>query len=253
VNLKVRLSAEAFQGAEPHNCQAPDAVIQLVHHGERNLRSIADLRGLRFPDMYVVRMLFKEGLQRRQGSVLELGCGSGNNLLPFADFGWDVTGLDISRDALSDARHNLDGVGTFIECDLATDFPLPEDKMFDAILLPNIIYYLPRRSFTRVLQECRRRIRPEGVLLLIARTREDWRYGRGLEQEPGGYRLDCRETGEYGLLNVFYDADELSALVREHFGELRDSHRLFATCDNPQAGIVVRNADVVIWGRAVGA
>ena len=86
---------------------------------------------------------------------------------------------------------------------------------------------------------------------MIARTREDWRYGRGLEQETGGYRLNCRETGEYGLLNVFYDGDELCALVREHFGELQGMQRLFAICDNPQAGIVVRNADVVIWGRAV--
>jgi SAM-dependent methyltransferase len=220
---------------------------------ERNMRSIAELRGLRFPDMYVVRMLFKECLQHQRGRVLELGCGSGNNLLPFSDFGWDVTGVDISPEALADARHNLADAGTLIECDLAGAFPLSEDELFDAILLPNVIYYLPRRSFTRLLQECRRRMRPGGVLFLSARTREDWRYGRGLEQEPGGYRLDCRETGEYGLLNVFYDADELSALVLEHFGELRGSHQLFATCDNPQGSIVVRNADVVIWGRAIGA
>ena len=217
------------------------------------MRSIAELRGLRFPDMYVIRMLFKEGLQRTQGSVLELGCGSGNNLLPFADFGWEVTGLDISAETLADARHNLTGAGRLIVCDLATDFPLPEDERFDAILLPNIIYYLPRRSLIRVLQECGRRIRPNGVLFLSARTREDWRCGRGVEEEPGGYRLDCRETGEFGLLNVFYDADELGALVRDHFGELKSPVRLFATCDNPQGGIVVRNADVVIWGRAAGS
>jgi len=216
------------------------------------MRSIAELRGLRFPDMHVVRMLFKEGLQNKRGRVLELGCGSGNNLLPFADFGWDVTGLDINEDALADARHNLAGVGSLIHCDLATEFPLPEDALFDAILLPNIIYYLPRRSFARILQECRRRMQPGGLLFLSARTRDDWRCGRGLEEEPGAYRLDCRETGEYGLLNVFYDADELSAIVREHFGDLRDSQRLFATFDNPQGKIVVRNADVVIWGRAAG-
>ena len=159
-----------------------DDVIQLIDHGDQNLRSIADLRGLRFPDMHVVRMLFKEGLHRKSGCVLELGCGSANNLLPFAEFGWKVTGLDISRVALADARHDLEGAGTFIECDLATDFPLPAEQMFDAILMPNIIYYLPRRSFTSVLVECRKRLRPDGVLFLIARTREDWRYGRGVNK-----------------------------------------------------------------------
>jgi SAM-dependent methyltransferase len=216
------------------------------------MRSSAELRGLRYPDAYVVRMLFKEGLHRKRGRVLELGCGSGNNLMPFADFGWDVTGLDLSGEALSDARHNLAAVGAFIECDLTTTFPLPEDASFDAVLLPNIIYYLPRRSFIRILRECRRRLRPDGVLFMSTRVPEDWRWGRGKEEEPGGYRLDCHETGEYGLLNVFYSADELSELVCTHFGELRQAQRLFVTYDNPQNGIVVRNADVVIWGRAVG-
>lgn len=213
------------------------------------MRSIADLRGLRFPDMYVVRMLFKEGLHRNPGRVLELGCGNGNNLLPFRDFGWDVTGLDISSEAIADARHNFSGTGRFIECDLTKDFAVPSEEMFDVILLPNIIYYLPRRSFTQVLRECRRRIRAGALIFLSARLPEDWRWGRGKEEEAGGYRLDCRETGEYGLLNVFYSAGELIDLIREHFGELREPQRLFVTYDNPQGGIVVRNADVIIWGR----
>lgn len=213
------------------------------------MTSIAELRGLRYPDTYVVKMLFKEGLHRQHGRVLELGCGSGNNLMPFVDFGWDVTGLDISSSALEDARHNLGAAGTLIECDLAKEFPPLEEYAFDAILLPNIVYYLPRRSFTRVLQECRRRMRAEGILFVSARLQEDWRWGRGKEEEPGGYRLDCRETGEYGLLNVFYGADELSSMVKAHFGELRQPQLLYVTYDNPQSGIVVRNADIVVWGR----
>jgi hypothetical protein len=56
------------------------------------MRSIAELRGLRFPDIYVVRMFFKERLQRELGRVLELGCGNGINLLLFAEFDWDVMG-----------------------------------------------------------------------------------------------------------------------------------------------------------------
>jgi SAM-dependent methyltransferase len=216
---------------------------------EKNVRSITELRGLRFPDIYVVRMFFKEGLQGEHGRVLELGCGNGNNLMPFAQFGWDVTGLDISVEALEDARYNFAGVGTFIECDLAKDFHLSEDELFDVILMPNVIYYIPRQSFMRVLQECRRRIRKEGLLFVSARIPDDWRWGRGEEEEPGGFRLECRETGEYGLLNVFYSADELCALIRENFGELRQMQRLLLTYDNPQGGLVIRNAEVVVWGR----
>jgi hypothetical protein len=54
------------------------------------------------------------------------------------------------------------------------------------------------------------------------------------------------------LLNVFYSPDELSALIGRHFGDLGQSQRLFVTYDNPQGGVIVRNADIVIWGRAAG-
>jgi SAM-dependent methyltransferase len=213
------------------------------------MRSLAELRGLRFPDIYVVRMFFKEGLQRERGRVLELGCGNGNNLLLFAEFGWEVTGVDCSSGALADASHNLDGAGTLIGCDLTRDFPVPEAAIFDAILLPNVVYYLPRRDFLRILRECRKRLRPGGLMFLSTRVKEDWRWGRGTEVEPGGFRLECRETGEFGLLNVFYDSDEVAELIRTYFGELLQSQRLGVIYDNPEGGVVVRNADVVIWGR----
>jgi SAM-dependent methyltransferase len=214
------------------------------------MRSIAQLRGLRFPDIYVVRMFFKEGLQSQRGRVLELGCGNGNNLLLFAEFGWDVTGVDLSSGALADARHNLEGAGTFIECDLTRDFPIPPAALFDAILLPNVVYYLPRQDFVRILRECGQRLRPGGIMFLSTRVKEDWRWGRGREEELSGFRLECRETGEFGLLNVFYAADEVSELIRTHFGELQQTQRLSVIYDNPEGGIVVRNAEVVIWGRA---
>ncbi|HEV8017059.1 MAG TPA: class I SAM-dependent methyltransferase [Steroidobacteraceae bacterium] len=194
-------------------------------------------------------MFFKEGLQRRRGRVLELGCGNGNNLLLFTAFGWDVTGVDRSSDALADARHNLEGVGTFIEYDLTQDFPIPAAALFDAILLPNVAYYLPRSDFVRILRDCGQRLRPGGIMFLNARVKEDWRWGRGREEEPAGFRLECRETGELGLLNVFYAADEVAALIRKHFGELRQVQQLSMIYDNPEGGIVVRNAEIVIWGR----
>jgi hypothetical protein len=87
------------------------------------------------------------------------------------------------------------------------------------------------------------------ALFLSARLLEDWRWGRGTQEAVAAFRLDCPETGEEGLLNVFYTASELSSLVREHFGELHNAQQLFITYDNPQGGSVVRNADVVIWAR----
>ena len=214
-------------------------------------RAIRDLRGMRYPDEYVIRMFFKEGLLGAPGRVLELGCGSGNNLLLFHAFDWHVVGVDISTASLADAAHNLsDGspTVTLVQADLAQEMPELKGP-FDAIILPSFNYYIPRRSFVRVLSDCNRLLAPGGLFYLRCRTREDWRYGRGSEVERDGFVLECSETGERGLLNVFYDVNELAAMVETALGQLRRRQLLRTRYDNTQSGVVITNDDVVIWGR----
>jgi SAM-dependent methyltransferase len=217
--------------------------------GGAAMKGLAELRGVRYPDDLLFRMFFKEQLQKRPARVLEFGCASGNNLLLFAAFGWDVTGVDLSSISIADACHNLEGTGTLIQCDLSKALPTLEPTSYDVILVPSVNYYLPQNAFTRLLIECRRLIKPGGLFYIRSRLPEDWRWGRGKPEGPRAFRVDFRETGEYGLLSVFYTADELWELIVTNLGELRPAQRLFATFDNPQGGVVVRNADVVIWGR----
>ena len=213
------------------------------------MRTLAEVRGIRYPDDMLFRMFFKEQLQRTPGKVLEFGCASGNNLMLFAAFGWDVTGIDVRSGAVEDARYNLEGAANIIQRDLAEEVPSLGEQVYDVVLMPSMNYYLPRSAFIRLLTECRRLLKAGGLFYIRSRLPEDWRWGRGEPEGPGAFRLRCRETGEYGLLSVFYTADELGELIASHLGELRPVQRLYATFDNPQNGVVVRNADIVIWGR----
>ncbi|NTV11158.1 MAG: class I SAM-dependent methyltransferase [Zoogloea sp.] len=215
------------------------------------MKALNKLRGMRFPDEYIIRMFFKERLQERPGRVLELGCGSGNNLLLFQEFGWEVVGIDISADSLADACGNLDGAAdktTLLQADLAQGMPALAGR-FDAIILPSFNYYVPRTSFRGLLAECSRLLAPGGLFFVRSRTCDDWRYGRGREVEPNGFILECTETGEQGLLNVFYPADELLDMLEAGMGGLHDRQMLKVHYENPQGGAVVGNDDVVIWGR----
>jgi SAM-dependent methyltransferase len=213
------------------------------------MRPLRELRGVRFPDDMLVRMFFKEQLPRTPGQVLEFGCASANNLMLFAAFGWEITGVDLSGSSIEDARYNLEGNGTLIQCDLSQNLPTFAQSSYDVVMIPSVNYYLPRDAFIRILGECRRLLRPGGLFYIRSRLPEDWRWGRGTPEGPSAFRLDCRETGEFGLLNVFYTADELWGLIVQHLGELRPVQRLHATYDNPQGGVVVRNVDIVFWGR----
>ena len=215
------------------------------------MQSLSALRGMRFPDEYIVRMFFKEGLERAHGTVLELGCGSGNNLLLFYEFGWQVVGIDISAHSLADARHNLSsgqGAVTLLQADLAQAMP-SLSGIFDVIILPSFNYYVPRVKFLQLLADCNRLLKAGGLFYLRFRTLQDWRFGRGQEVERNGFVLECTETGEAGLLNVFYSATEMLGLVAAHVGTLQRSQVLKVHYENVQNGMTVVNDEIVVWGR----
>ena len=214
--------------------------------------ALPELRGMRFPDEYVVRMFFKERLHTAPVHVLELGSGSGNNLMLFQQYGWRTTGIDIDPASLDDARHNLGQAvlapATLIQADLSSGLrDLPQ--ACDAILLPSVNYYIPRQGFETLLRQCKDLLKPGGVLYLRSRTTADWRFARGREVERNGFVLDCPETGERGLLNVFYEAAELLEMLAAGIGPLEGQASLRVRYENLQSGSVIANDDIVIWGR----
>ena len=86
---------------------------------------------------------------------------------------------------------------------------------------------------------------------VFVRTRlvDDYRYGRGVEEEPDGFRLATPETGEAGLFNRFYTQHGLVDLLVGTLG-LTDRNELAVRFDNLQAGRrVPGNSDLVVWGR----
>lgn len=214
---------------------------------------IAKLRGLRYPDEYLIRMFYKLGLAGRTGHVLELGCGSANNLLHFAAHQWQTTGIDISPECVADGTHNLKTCGlsgTLVQHDLDRGLP-PLSGPFHALLAPSTLYYLRRESVWTCLHQVRPLLAPGAALYLRMRLPDDHRAGRGTAA-PGAnaWCLDCDYTGEAGLLNVFWDEYELLALLDQTLGlQPHQLTRLRVAYDNLQCGRVTRNSDIILWGQ----
>ena len=78
-----------------------------------------------------------------QSKVLEVGCGDGGNLVPFAEMGCTVTGKDIAQCRINDAQTYFKQVSpkaTFTCCDfLACTPPTDTDDKYDVILLHDVI------------------------------------------------------------------------------------------------------------------
>jgi len=213
------------------------------------MRKLSEIRGLKFPDEFVVRHFFKRGLQTRPGRVLELGSGVGNNLALYGEYGWRLTGVDYDAAALEDARWNLGDDVELIQADLSQGAP-PLAGAFDALIIPNLICYLTREQALAALSAIRAHLAPGCEVFARTRLVDDYRYGRGAAEGPDGFRLATPETGEAGLFNRFYTQAGLVELLEESLG-LTERCELAIRFDNLQAGVrVPGNSDLVVWGVA---
>jgi glycosyltransferase involved in cell wall biosynthesis/SAM-dependent methyltransferase len=111
-------------------------------------------------------------------SLLELGCGDAVKLIEFAERGWKVVGLDISVNALEQARRNVPS-GEFYLGELSQlDF---SEQSFHVVRADNVLEHVPNPS--ELVTQCRRLLIPgEGRLLLYV---------------PHGRSLSMRLLGRY--------------------------------------------------------
>jgi len=224
---------------------------------------IKQIQGLKFPDEYIIRFFFKEGLDKRKGSVLELGCGNGNNLTLFYQYGWKVSGVDINSGPLRQGKTNfkkiretnkLSPAAKLLQKDMVDFCASYVGPGFDVLLLPSSIYYLSYPRIKQLFLEIKKQgIVKRGSLIFIrVRTPQDYRRKKGGKAGAMTFRIDFRETGESGCLNTFFTASQLRNLLEANF-TFKNQCWLRCDFDNYQKKKMVNNSDIIFWGRIKGS
>jgi len=114
------------------------------------------------------------------GRLLELGCGSGASLEFMKELGWQVEGVDFDPAAVEQGVRK----GLTVHLGTLAEHKLPENT-FDAIVARHFIEHVP--DPIDVLRECRRLLKPGGLLVLITPNAHSWGHRlylgdwRGLE------------------------------------------------------------------------
>jgi SAM-dependent methyltransferase len=105
-------------------------------------------------------------------TLLELGCGTGNDAWRLADQGYQVAAIDVSMEAISWARSRFGSMVDFVLADIANPLPFP-DAGFDAVM-SNVALHMFADDATRaIFAEVGRVTRPGGLFVFHVNALED--------------------------------------------------------------------------------
>lgn len=117
-------------------------------------------------------------------SVLDAGCGTGRVAIELAQRGIDVTGVDLDRPMLDQARAKAPDL-TWVEANLLS---VELDRQFDVVAMPgNVMIFVQPGTEPAVIANMARHLAPGGALIA------GFELGRGYDLDR--YDGDCRAAG----------------------------------------------------------
>lgn len=127
----------------------------------------------------LVRLMSRE-LEDKE--VLEVACGTADFSISASRYARYITCIDVESKRLNSLVEELDNVN-FRRMD-ASQMDFKKDT-FDRIILYNALYHI-RTQYDAVMAECRRVLKPEGSIILIAA----WKLDISLMSEMFGQKLE---------------------------------------------------------------
>lgn len=143
--------------------------------------------------------------EARVQTILELGCGTGNDAARLADRGYAVTALDVSGEAIEHARSRFGSGVNFLVADIALPLPFPAGT-FDAVMSNVALHMFPDLVTRSVFAEIGRVVRPDGLFVFHVNALED----RPLRehQRPGAQALEPNYVREVSGQTMHYCSDD---------------------------------------------
>lgn len=142
---------------------------------------------------------------RIHGSVLDPGCGSGENAIHLAELGYDVLGLDFSQLAIDIARANAAERGVGVPFEVGDALRLGAQPRFDTVVDSALFHLLgpdDRAAYARGLHAA---CRPGALVhvLAIADLEPDFTFGPAVSADAireafgAGWQVEDLSTSRY--------------------------------------------------------
>jgi SAM-dependent methyltransferase len=164
----------------------------------------------------ILKQAIKANVPMRS-KVIELGCGVGNYVIWFAKKGYEITGIDISRNAIEIARRSASNAGAtckFIVADATRDLSALHG-MFDFAYDWELLHHIFPEDRDKYIRNVVRLLKPEGKHLSVCFSEDDTQFGGA-----GKYRKTRLDTTLYfssekelkELFSRYYDVQDLRTI-----------------------------------------
>ena len=146
--------------------------LEITRHPVGSRGFFEDLDQYHFEKLHHLPRLVKfDGYRGRD--VLEVGCGAGVDLARFARGGAHVTGIDLTPSGIELATANFEQQGLAGDFRVASGEALPfADDSFDLVYAHGVVQYTANPQ--RLVEECRRVLRPGGEAVFQVYNRISW-------------------------------------------------------------------------------
>jgi SAM-dependent methyltransferase len=177
----------------------------------------ADLDQYHFEKLHhLLRLVDFEGQRGRR--VLDVGCGTGVDLVRFARAGAEAVGVDVAEAAIGLAKTNAAHQRLAVRLAVADGERLPfPDASFDYVFAHGVVQYTG--DDRALVEECRRVLRPGGTAFFQVYNRVSWLNALSKLMKVDLEHVDAPVLGKYShaefarLLNGFSRVE----LVTERF------------------------------------
>ncbi len=159
-----------------------------------------------------LNFFLKKGIRK----VLIPGIGYGRNAMIFQEKGFEITGIEISEEAINLA-HNKNGLDAVIHHGSVNEMPF-DNKFYEGIFCYALIHLLDKDERKRFLRNCYNKLEAGGYMIFTVVSKSANMFGNG----------KCLGKDRYEMmpdLNVFFYEPETVKEEFEDFG-LVDFHEI---------------------------
>lgn len=171
---------------------------------------------------YIAHKWKKEGKNR----ILDLGCGLGRHSVLFGKLGFDVTGLDLSEEAVEYTKQRMIKEGLNFNDVVGDMQDLPfEEATFDAIWSYMVISHTDTKGFKKILNEIKRVSKDNAGIFITLCSKETWSYkDAGYPKIDENSIIKTGEGPEKGIVHYYVDLDDILNFMSDDFEIVRIRH-----------------------------